>query len=318
MMLLRACLISQRRRRGGVQLGVGRSETPGLRYEESPKPLARGGGKAGALKIPLIERHAMRLQHHFEFFQKRNRSMMFFLPLDITSYLRNLRFTHAEGAISFLPRETSRLRESPGNPSRGISLYLADKFGDSLVLPQFRQDVNMVCGSINYQRDAAFAANRAAEIFVNPGSNRRRYPRLASLCRKDEMIQKIAMGGTHTRGPFRRPFSGAWLSSHSIPGVPLCSTPRFIPPHPTGLLNSGESRRASTPSCSSATPHSRLYSAASPALFSLVRSVAERRRRGGLKPRAKRSKARGNYRIDIFKPLTRGDGEAAGFRRSFR
>jgi hypothetical protein len=91
------------------------------------------------------------------------------------------------------------------------------------------------------------------------------------------VIQKIAIGGTHTEGPFRRPSSGALFFSNDTPGVPL----------------------RSTPSCSSAALHCRLYSAAPLALFS-VRPAAQRQRRDRLKPGAGRSQAPGNRHIRIF------------------
>jgi hypothetical protein len=100
------------------------------------------------------------------------------------------------------------------------------------------------------------------------------------------VIQKIAIGGTHSGGPFRRPYSGAMSCLHTTPGVPL----RF------------------TPSCSSAPLHCRLYSAAPPALFS-IRPGIQRRRRAGLKPEAKPCGAPGNREIQFSKPLTRGGGE---------
>jgi hypothetical protein len=72
------------------------------------------------------------------------------------------------------------------------------------------------------------------------------------------VIEKVAIGGTHRNAPFRRPSSGASVSLHITPGVPL----------------------RSTPSCSSAALHCRLYSAEPSALFS-VRTAAQRQRRSG-------------------------------------
>ena len=206
---------------------------------------------------------------------------MFFLPLDVSAHPRNLRLAHRERAISFLPRKRATFLERSRNPAGGVSFYFTDKFRERFVLPQFRQDVNVVRGSVYGQRDSAFVPNRSAEVFVNPRAIRHRHQRFAVLRGKHNVIQQIAMGGTHSERPFRRPLSGASLSSDDIPGVPLrstpsCSsaalhcpgvplrsTPRFIPPHPSGAL--------------------------------------QRRRRAGLKPRVERSGTRGTGGIYIFK-----------------
>jgi hypothetical protein len=280
--------VVQRRRRVGLKAGVERSGTAVTVTKDIPNPWQRV--TEAPLQVTLIKRQIMRSQDHLEFLEKRNRSMMLFLPLDITSHLRNLRLADAERAIIFLPREAGGVGERSRNPTRRIGFDFADQLGDRLVLPQSRQDVDVISGSIHDQRDSAFAANRAAEIFMNPGANRRRHPRLPVLRGKHNVIQKVAKGGTHSGGPFRRPFAGAGLLSHDIPGVPL----------------------RSTPSCSSAALHCRLFSGAPVALFS-IRPGAERRRRAGLKPRVKRSGTRGTSRNDLHlvsKPLTRGGGKS--------
>jgi hypothetical protein len=100
------------------------------------------------------------------------------------------------------------------------------------------------------------------------------------------VIQEIAIGGTHRNAPFRRPFSGALIFSNDAPGVPL----------------------RSTPSCSFAELHCRLYSAA-PSALSSIRRCSQRRRSAGVKPGATRSEAPGNRGTDVFKPLIRGGGE---------
>ena len=312
-------------RRSRARSEAQRNSGNGLR--RISKPL-EGVAESEASKVAFIKRQTMRPQDHLELFEKRNRAVMFFLLLDITSHLRNLRFTHGEGAISFLPSETRGSCEGPRNPARRVSLYLTDKLGQRLVLSQFRQDVNVVGGSINNQRDAAFAANRTAEIFVNSRPDCRRDPRFTTLGRKDNMIQKIAMGGTHIRGPFRRPFSGATLFFDNTPGSFAALHCRLYSAAPPALCLSGlaqsahEARRTKTLSVAqrnagigistlSQSLGNRLYSAAAPAPFPSIRAVSQRRRRDGLKPRAKCSGARGNHRIKIFKPQARGDGEGA-------
>jgi hypothetical protein len=184
---------------------------------------------------------------------------MFFLPLNVTSDLRNLRLAHRERTIPFLPRKRATFIERSRSPRGRIRFDFADHLRHRLVLPQLCQNVNMVRGSVHNQRDSVFAANCAAEVFMNARANRYRHPRFTVLCGKHNVIQEIAIGGTHSGGPFRRPCSGALSFFDDIPGVPL----------------------RSTPSCSSAALHCRLYSVAPPALSS-VQPGAQRRRRDGL------------------------------------
>src|SRR5437764_7230963 len=178
----------------------------------------------------------MRPQDHLEFFEKRNAAMMLFLPFYVTPHPRNLRFAHRERAVTFLPRESQCLFERARNPTGRVRLQFTDKLRERLVLPQFCQDVNVVGGSVHNQCDSPFTADRAADVFVNPRADRRNHPRFAVLRRKHDVIQEVAIGGTHAMTPFRRPCPGALLPSHITPGVPLRSTPGFILSHPSGAL----------------------------------------------------------------------------------
>jgi hypothetical protein len=188
-------------------------------------------------KISFIKRQIMCPQDHFEFFKKRDRSMMFFLPLDITTHLRDLRLTHRKRPISFLPRESRGVLERSRDPTGRVRLQFADQFRNRLVLSQLCQDVNMISRSVNDQRNSVFFANRTAQILMRPGANFASEPRFATFGRKNDVIQKIAIGGTHRIAPFRRPPSGATLVGTIHPEF------RFAPPRalfvsrPRGALN---------------------------------------------------------------------------------
>ena len=203
-----------------------------------------------ASQVTLINGQPMRPQQNFELLEKRNASVMFFLSLNVTAHLGHLRLTNRERTVTLLPRESRGILERPRNPGRRVSLDLANELRDRLVLPQFGQDMNMVRGSVHDQRDSVFTANGATEVFMNAWTNSGRQPWLATLRRKDNVIEQIAIGGTHTEGPFRRPCSGAALSLHHTPGVPLRSTPGFIPAHPAGAVAEirlgGRTQRIST------------------------------------------------------------------------
>jgi len=255
----------------------------------------------------------MRPQDHLEFFNKRNRSVMFFLSFDVTTHLRNLRLAHRERAISFLPRESCGLSKRSRNPPGRIRLQLTDKFRDRFVLPQFRENVNVIGSSIHDYRDAIFRADSPAKILMNSRTDGSRHPRLATLCREDDVIQEIAIGGTHRNAPFRRPSSGALICSDDTPGVPLRSTPGFIPPHPSGaviLVAPSSTWRAESnqrPRREGVKPFIPPHCSGAPILDASGSTwraeFNQRRRREGLKPRAERSGAPGNRGIHIIKPL---------------
>ena len=108
----------------------------------------QGVAETAALQIPFIKRQPMRPQDHLEFFEKRNAPMMFFLPFDVTTNLRNLRLAHTKRAVTLLPREARRPFERARNPTRRVRLDFADQLRERLILPQFCQDVDVVRGSV--------------------------------------------------------------------------------------------------------------------------------------------------------------------------
>jgi hypothetical protein len=250
----------QRRRRAGVQPGVQRSGTPGHYRSKFSNPWQGVTENRIALKVSFVKRETMRLQENLKLLEERNASMMFLLSVDVTAHLGRHRLTHGERTISFLPCE-SRGFERSRNPAGGIRLELADKFRDRLVLPQFCQDVNVIGCSVDDHRDSFFVANRAAEILMRPRADFQRQPGFASLGREDDVIQQIAIGGTHSEGDFRRPLSGAFVVRDNIPGVPLRSTPGFSSDAPSGcfaLTGTGENTIGvplrSTPGSNSGAP----------------------------------------------------------------
>jgi hypothetical protein len=229
----------KRRRRDGLKPGVQRSGTPGPTGIAFVEPLTRGDGERYHLQIPLVERQTMRAQNHLKFLQERNAPMMFFLALDVSIYFRHQRFAYGEGAVSLLPRESGSVFECTRNPNRRVCFQFAHQFRQRLVLPQFCEDVDVIRRAIHNQSSTAFAANGTAKIFMNSGSDRRPHPRFAVLRRKDNVIKEIAIGGTHGRPRFPSPLSKGSTGFYHIPGVPVCSTPAFIPPRPSGAQGKG-------------------------------------------------------------------------------
>src|SRR3954468_17059711 len=262
----------------------------------------------------------MRLKDDLEFLEIRNRSMMFFLSLNIASHLGNLRFAHRERAVSFLPRESGGVCEGSRDPSRRVRFQLSDKLRDGLILPELRQDVNMIGGAIHNDRDSAFTAYRAAKVFVNSRPDRPRHPRLAVLRRKHDVVKKVAVGGTHRGRRFPSPLFRGLIAPDHIPGVPLRSTPscssaalhcRLYSAAPSALLTIGprapRHRRDGSRRCCSLALRCSPYCVARPTLSS-IRPAAQRRRRDGLEPGVKRSETPGTRWNTSGKPRTRGGG----------
>jgi len=212
---------------------------------------------------------------------------MFFLSLDITMHLGDHRFTDGKCAVPFLPCEGSTFLKRSRNPAGRVRFNLADQFRKCLVLAQLSQDMDVVGGSVNYQRNSIFSANCAAQVLMDSWTDGLSEPGFTAFRRKDDVIKQIAIGGTHGDRTFHRPFSGA-----------------------LSLLHITRSYAAL---------HSGLYSIApfgrSKAYLQYrndrgVGSVlaAQRRRRGGLEPRVQRSETPGFHRIQECRTPARGDG----------
>ena len=150
----------------------------------------------------------MRLQEGLKLLEERNTSMMFLLSLDVALHLGQHRLTHRERAVSLLPFEARGVLECSRDPAGRVRLKFANELRDRLVLPKLRQDVNVVGSSVGDHGDSTFAANGATKIFMNPRTDCGRQPRFAALRREDDVIQQIAMGGTHAAAGFRRPCQG--------------------------------------------------------------------------------------------------------------
>ena len=285
-----------------MQPGVQRKRNSGDRSAKLSNPWQGVTENRIASKVTLIKGQTMRLQDNFELFEEGNASMMFFLSLDVTMDLGQQRFTHRECAVSFLPRKSCFVFEHSRNPTGRIGLQLTDGLRNCLVLPQFRQDVNVVGRSVDDHRDSSFIANRAAEISMRPGADLRRQPGLAVFRRKNDVIEQVTIGGTHSGGGFRRPSSGALLFLNYIPGVPLRSTPGFNSDAPSGCYRvlAAAGRLHDGAGCYPASWRM--------AIARALRSAPEARRNTA---RSAAQRNSGKLSPKIREPLPRGDGNRA-------
>ena len=215
------------------------------------------------------------------------------------------------------------LNHIPGVPLRSTPGFnSAAPLRPSAVIPRCH------CGGVNSPMTMArlpqrrrragikpFATNRAAEIFMNPRANRCRNPRFPVFRGKHNVVEQIAMGGTRSERPFRRPFPGALTFLNRILGsfAPLHCRLYAVAPSALGRtapdaalegrrkneLEVGVERSMATP----ANPWPRM-----PLLSPLLgcspwpKSI-QRRRRVGIKPGVQRSVTPGKCLPEFPKPL---------------
>ena len=161
---------------------------------------------------------------------------MFFLSLDVTVHLGQHRLTYRERAVSFLPCESRGVFERSRDPAGRVRLQLPDELRNRLVLPKFCQDVNVVGRPIDDHRDSIFIANRAAEVLMRPRAYFRRQPGLAPLCRKDDVIEQIAIGGTHRTRISVAPLQGLCCFRMIHPEFRYAPLRALISTHPPGAI----------------------------------------------------------------------------------
>jgi hypothetical protein len=214
---------------------------------------------------------------------------MFFLSLDVSIDFGHHRFADREGAITFLSGKGATFPERSRNPTGRVRFEVPNELRKCFVLPQLRQNMDVIGSAINDQRDSVFVANRSPEILMEPRANCWRQPRLTAFRGKDNVVQEIAIGGTHRKLRFPSPLFRGLIVSNHIPGVPLRSTPGF---------RSGAPFRRSN-EVGVCYPTSRAIGNV---------HAPERRRRDGLKPGVQRSGTPGSDRIRQGQTPGRGDG----------
>jgi hypothetical protein len=235
---------------------------------------------------------------------------MFFLSLDVTMHPSNHRFTDGKCAVPFLPREGTTFLERSRNPAGGVRFNLADQFRNRLVLAQLRQDMDVVGGSVNNQRNSIFSANCAAEVLVDSRADCLSEPRLTTFGRKDDVIKQIAIGGTHSYRSYLSPLFRGSCVSNNTPGVSLRSTPGFSCAAPVGCSDwhgrSWTARNAVERRSDNGVERGVQRSESLEARAGL-HSLGRPRRRG-IQPGVERSETPGKSLQKYRQPLTRGGG----------
>ena len=147
--------------------------------------------------ISLVVLDLVRLEECHEFFLKRELPVVGFLTGNVTPRCFHLGFANRECAISVLPMKTTQLGESIMNPARRVRLDRTPNVGDCLVLPQSSQEMDMVGDAIGEQTKATLTANRATQVFPQPGPQLALKPRFPVLGGKHKVIEKADIGMGH-------------------------------------------------------------------------------------------------------------------------
>ncbi len=170
---------------------------------EGPRRVARGvspwkgcrtrfqspGGATSIPEILLIECDSMPLQQRDIFFLKRLLMVMRFLGSNVIRHGWNLRFANRKRAVSFLPTELSHLHFGFIRPFRRIRLDARQHLRHGYRWFEFRQYMDVVADSSNFQQYPAFTANDSTDVTVKLLLPIGCYERNATFCAEDKVIQ---------------------------------------------------------------------------------------------------------------------------------
>src|SRR4051794_40111973 len=113
----------------------------------------------------------MLFQQSQELLLKGNALVMLLLFLDVLNHGSTVRFTHGEGAISTLPGEKTALRPSLLDPAGRIRLRHAQAIGNREIGGQAHQQVNVIRGSANGNRNGTQVLENSTHVSMRIGAN---------------------------------------------------------------------------------------------------------------------------------------------------
>lgn len=97
--------------------------------------------------------------------------MMLLLIGDIGFELTSLGTAHRKGTIPALPGEILQVRELLVDPTGAIGLNVADGIGDRFILPELREQVDVIVDAADDDRVSALLPDRPAEILMHSFTN---------------------------------------------------------------------------------------------------------------------------------------------------
>lgn len=147
-------------------------------------------------------------QQETEFILVRHLPMVLLLGGNVATDIILRRVADREGTVAGLPGEGVSLGEGVVNPPGGGRLQLAEEIGKCRLLAESDEQVNMIGGAADLERDSAFTADDSAEVFPQTLADVRGDEGSAMFGAEDEVVMEAGVGLGHWAPGIYRP-SGA-------------------------------------------------------------------------------------------------------------
>lgn len=193
------------------------------------RPNGAGEASRSIKNIFLIKYNFVRAQEFEQFIPERFHAMMLLLSLDVVPNFLHLRLADAKNAVALLPGKLSQMRKSFVNPARRIGLQISHQRRDGFISSPAKQNVNVVGHAANFQSRSAFAANDAAQIFVDARTNLWCEPRFSVFGAEHKVKFQVVKRAGHGRSLVRRPVGAEEICSHRSSRVSLGFTRGYRP-----------------------------------------------------------------------------------------
>src|SRR3989442_9858737 len=122
---------------------------------------------------------------------------MSLLMNDVPTDFFNIGLTHSKCAVSTLPREMFHIRKNIVHPAARIRLEIAQDIRQRFVGTKLGQQVDMILGTIKFQRNTTKAADCAANVVVETSLMCFGYQRATVLSREDYVVKEIGIRIRH-------------------------------------------------------------------------------------------------------------------------
>lgn len=166
--------------------------SPALQRWASTSPMSEPRrGERTSIEHVILERDLVSLKKCHEFFSERAGAMVFLLSSDVSDCVINTGNSDAEGAVSFLPRETKQFWESFVNPFRTISLHELHCLRDRKGRRQRQKNMEMIGYATGCKSTHLVFAGDPSEIRPESFADVRCKPRFASVGGKDAMEETM-------------------------------------------------------------------------------------------------------------------------------
>lgn len=183
------------------------------------RSVIRTNGSAAVLTLKqeaILKRNVVTIQQFHKLISKRPLTMMFFLPLNVSSNNVNLRLADGERSISRLPFETVDIVSAFVDPFRRSGFDLSQHVGHRNRRRESHEDVNVIRHAPNLNHVSFLISNDAADVRIEIVAKISRDAAPTVFCSEDDVIRERCECG-HSRIPFGR--SGIFTAIVSNVGV---------------------------------------------------------------------------------------------------